>query len=473
MGKGCKNRVFVDIMATHPEVTGSSILCIVKYATGETIKFVVDCGLFQEQEYNDLNESLPFNAKELDFILVTHNHVDHTGRLPFVVKSGYRNPIYTTEGTLKLIGPALGDSCGVLHDLAKRNNKKPLYEANDVENTLELIEGLPFRKTIEVVPNVKVTFFENGHLVGASLILVQISSLYSEDINILFTGDYNSKNMFFSVPELPKWVLDLPLTVIQESTYGNINSDEVKECFKENIIEGISLNKNILIPVFSLGRSQEIAFLLKKMQDDGSLPMSLPIYLDGPLTQKYTNIYLHYDIGIEHHMKDFLPKNFHYVKNENRYELLSDNEPKIVLTSSGMGSYGPAQMHIPHVISQKNGLIHFTGYMAEGTLGRRLKETKTGETVSVGGLLVRKLGEVKYTNELSAHAKADEMIEFLSKFNHLKLVLLNHGEQKTKNVFASRILKELNPKNIGILDRDYFFRINSFGLVKTMGTKFC
>ncbi len=471
---GSKNLVYVDIMAMHPEVTGSCMLCIVKSKNKEEeAKFIVDCGLFQEQEYNELNKELPFNAEEIDFAILTHNHVDHTGRIPYLVKKGFSNHFLTTSITERLVELALKDSCKVLRDVAKRNNVSPLYTEEDVENALSLVYGFEFETEIQVKPNIKVTFFKNGHLLGAAIVLVQISSEYSdENINLLFTGDYKGSNVFFDVPELPEKIKELPLTIIQESTYGDEDSNNVEKCFEKNIYEATKLQKDIVIPVFSLGRSQEIAYVIRKMQDEELIPEDYPIYIDGPLTLKYTDIYMEENIGIKEEMQDFIPYKCTALDRVNRPNILGKEGPKIVLTSSGMGSYGPAQMHIPVVLSRDNGLIHFTGYVAEGTLGRRLKDAVTGETVAVGGVLIKKRGEVKYTTEFSSHAKADEMIEFLKKFTNIKLILVNHGEFKAKETFASRILDEVQTKNVGILGCEYFFRVNAYGLIKTMSTKF-
>ena len=137
-----------------------------------------------------------------------------------------------------------------------------------------------------------------------------------------------------------------------------------------------------------------------------------------------------------------------------------------------MGSYGPAQIYIPEYIKRENALIQFTGYTAEGTLGRKLKEAEKGENVEIGGRLLRKNADVEYTNEFSAHAKADEMIAFLKQFKNLKLVLVNHGEEEIKFSFANRIIEEVKPKDVGILGREYFFRVNPYGLVETKTTKF-
>lgn len=470
MGK--KERFYADVMAMHPEVTGSCNLVIVKLPNAETIRFVVDCGLFQEREYEELNSTLPFNAENVDFCLITHNHVDHTGRLPFMVKSGFFNKIYATETTCKLLPLALNDSFKVLRDVSKRKNKKCLYNEIDVERTLLCLEPCKYYETIEIGQNVKIIFLNNGHLIGAALILVQISYPGFNDINLLFTGDYNKQNMFFDVNPIPEWILELPLTVIQEATYGDMDTNEMHKCFKDNILKCIDGDGTVLVPVFSLGRSQEILYELKCMQDEGILSVDIPIYFDGKLAIKYTNLYIKDGLDIKDDMKNFLPTNLTFVDKSNRSEVLEGTERKIILTTSGMGSYGPAQVYIPEYITRENALIHFTGYTAEGTLGSRLKNTEMGKTVEVGGLITRKRATVEYTTEYSAHAKANDMIEFLKQFRNLKLVLVNHGETEVKTTFANRILNEVEVKKVGLLGREYFFRINPYGLVKTLSTKF-
>lgn len=470
MGKSC--RFYVDIMAMNEEVTGSCNLVIVKFPNGETTRFVVDCGLFQEKEYDELNKSLPFKSENIDFCLVTHVHVDHIARLPYMVKNGFFNPIYATETTGKLLPLALSDSFKVLNHVAKRKNVKCLYSEMDVNRTLSLVKTCDFNETIEVHPNINVTFFSNGHLVGASLILIQISCYGYEDINLLFTGDYNNKNLFFDVRSLPRWVLELPLTVIQESTYGDMDSTEIQECFKENVKKCLSNKGTVVALVFSLGRAQEILYVLKCMQEDKELDLSIPVYFDGKLAIRYTDLYIKDGLNIKSDMRAFLPKNLNFVDKANRSDVLEDKKTKIIVTTSGMGSYGPAQVYIPEYISRGNALIQFTGYTAEGTLGYRLKTTKIGDFAEIGGMVIKKNANVEYTTEFSAHAKADEIIGFLKQFKNLKLVLVNHGESQTKNIFAKRIVEEVNPKKVGLLGREYFFRVDPYGLVKTLSTKF-
>lgn len=469
---GSRERFYVDVMAVHPEVTGSCNLVIVKYPDGTTTRFIVDCGLFQEREYSKYNETFPFNGQNVEFCLVTHNHVDHIGRLPLLVKNGFIGKIYATTATGWLMSPALTDSYKVLKDIAKRNHTAQLYSEADVGKAVQLLETCKFGEGVCPNPRTKVTFFKNGHLLGAAMILVQLSYPGYEDINLLFSGDYNDKNMFFDVPNLPDWVLDLPLTVVQESTYGTMDSTDIVECFADNVTRYTNKGGTVVCMVFSLGRSQEVLYVLKQMQEDGRLSKDIPIYFDGKLAHHYTRLYLEKELGIKEEMKDFLPENLKYVDKSSRSAVAESNEQKIIVTTSGMGTYGPAQIYIPMYITRNNCLLQFTGYTAEGTLGSNLKKTEVGQNVMIGSVLRKKRAEVAYTNEFSAHAKADEMIEFLKQFHNLKLVLVNHGREKTKVKFADRIVNEVDPKCVAILDRSYFFRISPYGLIRSLSTKF-
>ncbi len=476
MGNTC--RFYVDLMALQREVTGSCILNVIKFPDGTTKKLLIDCGLFQEKDYSDYNKTFPFNPEDIDYVIVTHNHVDHTGRLPLLVSLGYSNKIHTTYDTSQLIGHALHDSYKVLKRKAKLANERSLYTDEDVDSTLSLIEAHPFDEPIKLDENVTLTFFMNGHLPGAALVLVQVD--YSDDsnykhptINLLFTGDYNNKNMFFNVSPIPEWVHNLPITIIQETTYGDMDSSQIEEVFESNILDAINKKKEIVIPVFSLGRSQEIMYFLMKMQNEGKLDPNIPIYFDGKLGIKYTELYKSGSLKSIDKTKDFLPQNFSYVDSpEMRLGLTNDYQTKIILTTSGMGSYGPAQFYLPAFLQHSNALIHFTGYVAEDTLGRRLYDCNKGEIVEIGGLQVKKEADVKFTSEFSAHAKGDELINFLKDFSNIRLLLLNHGETASENYYASKVINEVKIKNVGILGRDYLFRVNEYGLIKSFSTKF-
>lgn len=472
---GMKEKMFVDIMATQPEVTGSCNPLIVKYPDKTTTRFIVDCGLFQEKDYSKYNKEFPFDGKNIDFALITHNHVDHIGRLPLLVKKGFTGPIYASKATYEFMPYALYDSYKVLKDLAKRNHEPQLYSEANVSETCHRLIPCAFKQSIIIDDHITVTFIKNGHLVGAALILVQIKYPGCRDINILFTGDWNNKNMFFTVPKIPEWIRKLPLTIVQESTYGTTNSSETEAMsgtFERNLIDCISSNGTFISMVFSLGRAQEILYILKCMQKNGKLSKEIPIYFDGKLAQQYTRLYKNQDLGIDGKMLDFLPENLIMVGREDREAIIENSDSKVIVTTSGMGTYGPAQIYIPRYITRENCMLHFTGYTAEGTLGEKLRSAKMGETVNIGGLICKKRAKVEYTAEFSAHAKADEMLKFLKQFEDLRMVLVNHGEAETKLKFSERIAEEVNPVNVAILNRDYCFRIGPYGLIRTLPTKF-
>lgn len=470
---GNKAKMYLDIMACHPEVTGSCFLGVLKLPNRETAKFVIDCGLFQEKEYDSLNNELPFDCDEISFVVVTHNHVDHIGRLPLLFKRGYNGKVYCSTQTKILLPLALNDSQKVLADVCKRKHQSSLYNVKDVETTLNNVVGVDFNNKIKVTPNIEVTFLENGHLIGAAMILIEINYPGEEPINVLFTGDYNNKNEFLNLHELPMRVRNKRMSVVIESTYGDTSVEEINHgFFSEKVLEAIEERKTIILPVFSLGRSQEILLRLKELQDTNKLDVNIPIYFDGKLAQAYTALYCNSKILIDESKKDFFPRNLVAVNCEIREKLLQTDDCKIIVTTSGMGTYGPAQVYIPYFISKENALILFTGYTAEGTLGANLKNAKKGETVKIGGLILKKFADVSYCNEFSAHAKSEELIEFLKNFNNLRGVLINHGQTKAKEAFAEKILKEININEAGILSRDYFFRIGSYGIVKTLSTKF-
>ena len=462
---------YATISNTHDGVTGSCHRLTLDFPDYTDKFFLVDFGLFQEKEYAHLNKHLDFYPEDVDFVLVTHVHNDHVGRLPLLYRAGYNNKIYLSETSCRLMPVVLNDSLRILTSGAKRKKEVPLYSEKAVSDALSNLVPCG-TETVKIDDNVKVTFIGNGHIPGASSILVQISFYGCEDINLFFSGDYNYKNTFFDVAPIPDWILKLPITIIMEATYGNMDSCDMSKSFELNILRWVSKDGTAVVPAFSLGRSQEVLYTLKCMQDAGSLNKDIPIYVDGKLLQKYTEMYLNGTIGIRDDMRKFMPENTILVNKANRPDILASKKRKVIVTSSGMGSYGPAQQYIPEYITRGNALIQFTGYAAEDTMAGDLKAAKIGSPVEFGGIVSKKNAEVEFTTEFSAHAKADEMIEFLNKFENIKLILLNHGTPETKKLFAERIVNEVKVKNVGILNSDYSYRVNQFGLVKKLMSDF-
>lgn len=470
---GSRYKFSVDVSAKHDEVSGSCILVSAHHPNGE-IKFVVDCGLYQGCSDSEVKNYTLFNfrPKNVDFVLLTHNHADHTGRIPLLYKEGYFNKVYTTYDTAELLPFALKDTEKIISLNAKKNCKKALYNLNDVDEVIKNLVPCKYEETYYPHPNVKVTFFKNGHLIGAAMILVQISCIGYDDINILFSGDYKESNIFFDVPKLPEWVTELPLHVICEATYGCTDSAETnKPIFINNVAKWLKEGKNtIFIPALSLGRYQEIAYRLKMAQGK-VIDEDIPIWFDGNLAIKYTNKYK-YSLDIKPEMRDFMPANSNFIQADFREELINSNEKKIIISTSGMGSFGPAQEYIPKLIERSDVGMHFTCFLAPTSMGYNLINSKEKENIVVGSVVKRKRAEILTTGEFSSHAKRDELLRFLAQFKNLRSVLINHGEIPTKTSFAEYCKQNLPEcKDIAILGIGYTVRVNCWKIVKSVYEK--
>lgn len=467
---GLKQRTNYYITSLNPEVTGSLHIVTVNYPDGRTTNFIVDCGLYQERPYNVMNYiKFPFKEENIDFVLITHNHADHMGRLPHLVKGGFRKSIYATKETSRLMEIALSDSFRIEKADAKKQKRKPMYEEVDVVNTLLHIVPCNFEEVEYVDHNIKVTFFMNGHLYGAAIILVQISYPGEEDINILFTGDYKPQNIFFAVNELPEWVRELPLTIVTESTYGYMDTTEVSYHMESDLEKAINEGKTVLVTVFAQGRAQEILYMLKDMQNRGRISKEIPIKLDGNLAKEYTKMYQYSDLIKKFDNEDFLPENFSYISKENRDKVIMSREQQIVLTTSGMADHGPAQLYLEWWVERKDVLIYIPGYTSVNTLGYKL-QNPVGGVVNINRKERYMNAQVITTSECSSHAKADEIIEFLQQFKHLNLVLINHGQLNVKEQFAERVNHEVKTKKVGVLGA-HTFKVSCYGYVKHMGSK--
>ncbi len=470
---GSRYKFSVDFSAKHEAVSGSCTLISVHHPEGE-IKFLVDCGLYQGSVDSEQLNYTPFNfrPKNLDFVLLTHNHADHTGRIPLLYKDGYFNKVYTTYDTMKMLPLALKDNEKIIRLNAKKNCKKALYNLNNVDSVISNMVPCKFEETFSPHPNVKVTFFKNGHLIGAAMILVQISCSGYNDINLFFTGDYKESNIFFDVPKLPKWVTELPVHIMCESTYGSIDSTETDiPVFINNIVNWLKNGKKtIFIPALSLGRYQEIAYKLKMAQGT-IIDENIPIWFDGNLAIKYTNMYKS-GLDIYEHMKDFMPANSSFVQSEERDEIINSNCKQIIVSTAGMGSFGPAQEYIPKLIERPDVGMHFTCYLTPNSMGYSLVNSGNSGNIMVGSVVKKKEAEVLTTGEFSSHAKRNQLLELLSQFENIRSVLINHGEVSVKRQFAEYCKQMLiNCKDVAVLGMGYTIRVDSWKIVKSVYEK--
>lgn len=470
MSRTVSSKAFLS--AYHNEVTGSRLLLTLD-SDERKYRILIDCGYYQEIEYRYLNYIDDINPTTIDAIFVTHNHIDHTGLIPKLVRQGYRNPVYTTNYTKELMPEFLKDSCKMQPDNANYMKEKypedadkfePLYDMIDVENTMKLCKGIDFDVTFEAFPGIKVTFFgTNGHLLGAAMIYVEFQANGKNPMNYLFTGDYKLRNVFFDVPKLPAWVRKKEIILINESTYGTTNSKNVNVCFIRNLLDAFKQNKNILIGAFAQGRYQEVLYDLKKLESDGLIPANYRIEIDGPLgidtTYKYKKILETFNPECA----DFIPERTKCVNPKEREDILANENPVILITTSGMLSNGPARIYVPLFLECPNALIHLIGYAAEETLARTLLNAKDKETITIGGKVYQKKAEVKATSEKSSHATSDEMINFINSFKKIRFLGINHGSEETKDGLE-KIVREncLNVKETGILNRSTMYAFYQF-----------
>lgn len=466
-----KNDMFVDIKVAHSEVTGSLIKCCVRFPNGEKTRFIIDCGLFQEEKYDNLNYILDFDPSQYEFAICTHTHIDHCGRFPMLVKKGFNGPIYISDIGAELIKPALENTLKILETNAtnsKSGKKEPIFDALDLENTFQLIRPKEFFKSFNPAKHIKVLFYKNDHILGAAMVEICITYKGKDPIFLKFTGDYNVKNYFFNTRKLPKSLTSAPVTIIQEATYGSTETVSVEKTFEGNICRAISKGYTVVIPVFAFERAQLIMLMLKRLQNSGAINTSVPIYLDGELAIKYTDIYKRYSYSFLKDSRDFIPSNFSFVTDqEKRLSLMNTKVQKILLTTSGMGGWGPSKLYLPYFAEQKKCLIQFSGYTSKCSLGRKLLEAKPNEEIVLcDGTKFTKKAIVKTTSEFSSHAKADQNIDFINQFERPQTVLINHGETAVKELYKEKVLEETKAKIVSVLQRNEVHRIGPYGLIK-------
>lgn len=482
-----------QIQSRHQEVTGTSFFCTITFPNLESFNFLVDAGLFQEKDYLFLNRLLDFQTTNFEHIFITHNHSDHVGMLPNLIKHNFKGTIYTSSKTRSLLPISLFDSAKIESKSPAILKLPPLYTSEDVSNTLRMVKGYAFEETFKINDNIEATFFENGHLLGAALILIR-AKYDNEELNILFTGDYNNHNFFFTPKKLPNFVRNLDnLIIVQEATYGSGTKINKVGNFKEDIFEILKSGKSVFIPCIAQERYEVILATLRNMQEDGKIPLTIPIYADSPLAHAYLEKYK------KEYGTNFIPFGLQLIDPLMRNILPATVEQKIVISSSGMCNHGPSEFYLSNIISNSNWAIYFTCYQAEGTLGKELldfyntldarskkvnkklkKELSSDEITKLEDSLKFTLKDVKYslkasiysTSEFSSHASQEELIAFLHQFKHISTILINHGEEDVKEIYKSKLEDLQIADNVDILSREKYFVLNKTGIVSKNNTKF-
>lgn len=412
-------------------------------------RILLDCGTFQGlPDVRARNHSLPFVPESVDYVVLSHAHIDHCGMLPLLVKRGFAGSIFATEATKDVARLMLKDMAKIeLQDAEYRKRKKigspderePLFDAADVAEVIEKTVAVPYARHsdewYEIERGIKLKLYDAGHILGSAVIVLEVKGTDGVQ-RVAFTGDLGPPDMpLLFDPQVPEEEIG---TLLLESTYGS-RVHEPMEGAEDRLVENIKAvldrGGKMIVPAFSLGRTQGIVYLLHKLTDEGRLPR-FPIYVDSPLATRLTQIYKkhrrEYDDsswadfkGPQDMPLDF--KNLIYTRSvEESKQLNSKEGPFMIISASGMMSYGRAVHHLRQYISDKRNAIFVTGYQAKGTLGRRILDG--AKWVEIFGDRLRVKAEVFLHNELSAHADRNQLQDYAEGIKGLKKVFLVHGE---------------------------------------------
>lgn len=463
----------IQFIGAARTVTGSSHLIKVNGTS-----FLLDCGMYQgkRKEAFELNRQFDlFDPAEIDFVILSHAHIDHSGNLPTLVKKGFRGNIYTTFATRDLATVMLRDSAFIqekdVEFVNKRRRKKgqnlfePLYTEPDVIQTLSQIVGVNYRHEFEINENIKFTFFDAGHILGSAITLLTIKE-EGKIVELAFTGDLGRVNLpILKDPE----VIPSVDYLICESTYGGRLHDDMKgmeEKLASIVNRAIANKSKIIIPAFSVGRTQELVYALHNIIKRG-MTKSIPIYVDSPLSVNATDVFrMHPEcfdneiaLYLLQHEDPFGFNKLHYIKNVEESKKLNEVAgPCMIISSSGMCEAGRILHHLRNNIENPNNIVLIVGYTAEHTLGRKLVDK--ADVVKIFGEEHKLNAEVEIMDSFSAHADSKELTTYIDKFDRSRMqkIFLVHGELEQQ--ISLRIkLNSMGFKDVEIPERSTTFTL--------------
>ena len=429
------------------EVTGSRHLLEVN---GKRI--LLDCGMFQgrRQDEKDKNKNFGFDPKTVDAVVVSHAHIDHSGNLPNLVKQGFEGPIYCTKATEDLLKYMLMDSAFIQEKEVEYLNEKkkmsgeelvePLYTVKDVDETLPLVQSRDYSAVWKPfgTDDIQITFHEAGHILGSAITTILVKDEADGQTKTLaFTGDLGRQNMPLIKDPYQLESVDY---LLMESTYGNRLHESILQA-EEKLAEVVKTTAGrggrILIPAFSLGRTQEIVYSLHKLMDEGAIP-KLPIFVDSPLSVNVTAVFRkHLECLDEETQKVFLDdrqdpfafEELRYTESVEESKALNNhNGPCIIISSSGMCEHGRILHHLKNAIEDHRNTLVIVGFQAQNTLGRKLIEKMN--PVNIFGKPHEVRLEIKVMNAYSAHADRSDLLDYAKKVKDLKKLILVHGEDQ-------------------------------------------
>ena len=458
----------ITFLGAAKTVTGSNFMV---EAAGK--KFLVDCGMYQgsaEEEYE--NEApFAFNVQDIDFMLLTHAHIDHSGRIPKLYTEGYRHPIYAHKATCDLCKLMLPDSGHIQEmEIEWRNKKRkrkgeaplpPLYTAEDAIESTELFIPVAYDEIIELSPEIHVRFNDAGHMLGSSIIEIWAKE-GEKETKAVFTGDLGNND----IPLLDSpTMIDSADFLVMESTYGSrlhMRNDDKADLFLQIVSETIENGGNIVIPSFAVGRTQEILYELNKIKETRNdeefkkryqILMKSPVYVDSPLAISATEVFRNNMELFDEETKHAISQGDHPLEFPGLQFTMSAEEskalnesliPSIIISASGMCEVGRIKHHLKHNLWNPKNTILFVGYQAPGTLGHSI--VNGAKKVKIFGEEVAVNARIEYIEGYSGHADQEWLMNFVYSFRTQmpKHIFLVHGEENSQEVLKEKIEEEIN-----------------------------
>ncbi len=452
----------ITFLGAARTVTGSNFL-----VEGAGKKFLVDCGMWQgkaEQEMENEQE-FEFNPTDIDFVLLTHAHIDHSGRIPKLYKEGFKNKVYAHKATCDLCALMLPDSGHIQETEAEWKNKKrmrrgekpvpPIYTAEEAAKCLEIFEAVQYDKIIEITPEIHVRFNDAGHMLGSSIIEVWVKE-DDKETKTVFTGDLGNND----IPLLsPLTMIEDTDYLVMESTYGSrlhVKNEQKAEIFLNVVSETLDNGGTVVIPSFAVGRTQEILYELNKLKEEKDdeefrrkykLLMKAPVYVDSPLAISATEVFSdNMDLFDEETKEDMAkgdnPLEFpglQFTKTADESKALNeDPKPSIIISASGMCEVGRIKHHLKHNLWNPKSTILFVGYQAPGTLGYNI--VNGAKTVKIFGEEIAVNARIEYIEGYSGHADQELLMNFIYSFiKKPKHIFLVHGEPESQDILRDKI----------------------------------
>ncbi|MCD6109554.1 MBL fold metallo-hydrolase [bacterium] len=436
----------IEFIGAAQEVTGSKHLL---HLNGK--KILLDCGMFQgrRKKAEEKNSHFPFDPKEIDAVILSHAHIDHSGLLPLLVKEGFSGPIYCTHATRDLCQYMLLDSAYIQEREAEYINRKklkkgeppikPLYNTEDAKKALNQFYGIGYERTFVVEEGLVACFYDAGHILGSALVhLIAYEKDKDKRTNIGFTGDLGRKNipLLRDPQRIPKCDYFL-----SECTYGDRLHESITDAEDELIKivnDTYKRGGKLIIPAFSVGRTQEIVYRLNVAIKHGYIPRDFPIFVDSPLSGNVTEVFsAHpecfdkdtYKEFIDHRLNPFGFGKLKYISDVEESKKLNNYQgPCIIISASGMCEFGRILHHLKNNVDDPKNSVLIVGYQAEHTLGRRLQEGK--KIVNIFGEPYNVRASIHSIRAFSAHADRSDLLDYISHVEGVKKVFLVHGEKE-------------------------------------------